>query len=546
MRVLTGESGDDGAAGWARAVAEWAVVTAAFAAAAAWPTPDVNEAVYLTKARHAADPGWGRGDFFLETPDAHGIFYVVAGPLAAAMPLPEAAWIGRVAGWALLAIGFRKATVPLIPSAAYRVLAALLFSFALRNTTAAGEWVIGGCEAKVFAWAAALGCIGAVSAARFPEACFRGGIATAFHPIVGGWTLVATLVTWLVELRRPAAMSDSSTGTTLHKGWKAAALMAGGAAAAAAGLVPALGLTAGVDAATRAAATKIYVVERLSHHLLPRTFADGMIARHLLAAAAWWLLSRMLAPTPARRRIALLTWASLGISATGVAISLVEPWAPTITYSLLRYYWFRLADVMVPFALATACAEALADSEACGRVMPWRPVWLRAAVVGLLVVDLAVQSLHWPLPGRTNVMARADSKVAAAAWADICDWVRDHTAADSCFLTPRGAASFTWRTGRREVVSWKNSPQDAASLVAWRQRIVDCFSRTGSLVEMERSTATLGPERLQAVAERYGADHLIAPLDAPLVDAIPGERLHANSVYAVYRLTPPRADRPSH
>ncbi|MFM7245268.1 MAG: DUF6798 domain-containing protein, partial [Planctomycetaceae bacterium] len=535
----TGESGDGGTAGWARAVAECAVVTAVFAAAAAWPAPDVNEAVYLTKARHAADPDWGRGDFFLETPDAHGIFYLVAGPLAASLPLPQAAWVGRVAGWALLAIGFRQATVPLISWASVRVLAALLFSFALRNTTAAGEWVIGGCEAKVFAWAAALGCIGAVGVARFPEACLRGGIATAFHPIVGGWTLVATLVTWLVELRRPAAMSDSSAGTALHKGWKAAALMAGGAAAAAAGLVPALGLTAGVDAATRAAATKIYVVERLSHHLLPRTFADGMIARHLLAAAAWWLLSRVVSPTPSRRRVAVLTWASLGISAAGIAISLLEPWAPTITYSLLRYYWFRLADVMVPFALATAFAEALSCDAACGRLTSWRPAWLRAAVVGLLAVDLAVQSLHWPLPGRTAVTARADSKVAAVAWADICDWVRDHAPADACFLTPRGAASFTWRTGLREVVSWKNSPQDAASLVAWRQRIVDCFSRSGSLVEMERSTASLGPERLREVAERYGADHAIVPLDAPLVDAIPGERLHANGTYAVYRLTPP-------
>jgi len=540
MRDLTGESGSGGAAGWARAVAECAVVTAAFAAAAAWPTPDVNEAVYLTKARHAADPDWGRGDFFLDTPDAHGVFYLVAGPLAAAVPLPQAAWIGRVAGWALLAIGFRQATVPLIASPWYRVLAALLFSFALRTTTAAGEWVIGGCEAKVFAWAAALGCIGAVVASRFPEACFRGGMATAFHPIVGGWTLVAAATTWLVERGRPGEAAESSCGgADGRSGFKRAAWIGCGVAAAALGVVPALGLTAGVDAVTRAEGTRIYVVDRLSHHLLPRTFADGMIARHLLAAAAWWLLSRLVPPTPARRRIAVLTWASLGISAVGIAISQLEPLAPTITYGLLRYYWFRLADVMVPFALATAFVEALADTAACSRLTSWRPAWLRAAVVGLLAVDLAVQSLHWPLPGRTTVAARADSKVVASAWADICTWVREHTPPDACFLTPRGAASFTWRTGRREVVSWKNSPQDATSLVAWRQRIVDCFSRSGSLVEMERSTASLGPERLKQIAERYGADHLIVPIDAPLVEAIPGEWLYANGTYAVYRLSPP-------
>jgi hypothetical protein len=156
--------------------------------------------------------------------------------------------------------------------------------------------------------------------------------------------------------------------------------------------------------------------------------------------------------------------------------------------------------------------------------------------ISLLAIDLGLQTLHWPLTGRDLVVPRADAKLAAAAWADICDWVADHTPPDACFLTPRGSASFTWRTGRREVVSWKNSPQDAASLVEWRKRIVDCFSRSGSLAEMERSTVSLGPDRLREVATRYGADHAIVPLDAPLVESFPGERLHANGTYAVYRL----------
>jgi hypothetical protein len=539
MRAAEDESGGGGAAAWGRAVAECLLVAAAFAASGAWPAPDVNEAVYLTKARHAADPAWGRGDFFLETPDAHGVFYLLMGPLAASVPLDQAAWIGRIAGWLLVAVGFRQATLPLLPSGWARLLAALLFSVALRHTTAAGEWVIGGCEAKVFAWAAALGGIGAVAADRFPAACCACGVATAFHPIVGGWSLVATAVTWGVERMRAGQSADRPRPGGGWASWRDVALISGGVAAAAAGVVPALQLTAGVDAATRAAATKTYVVERLSHHLLARTFADGMIARHLLAVAVWWLLCFMVPATPARRRVTVFTWAALGISAAGVAVSLLEAWAPETAYAVLRYYWFRLADVAVPFALATTVAAALADGRSAARLAAGRPAWLVAAVVGLLAIDLAVQSRHWPLPGRTAVAPRADNKLAADGWADICGWVREHTPPDACFLTPRGAASFTWRTDRREVVSWKNSPQDAASLVAWRKRIVDCFSRSGSLVEMERSTVSLGPDRLREVAERYAADHVIVPLDAPLIETIPGERLHANESYAVYRLSGP-------
>lgn len=539
MHGATVESGAGGAAALARSLGECLVVTAAFAAAGAWPTPDVNEAVYLTKARHAADPAWGRGDFFLETPDAHGVFYLVAGPVAAALSLEDAAWLGRVAGWGLLAVGFRQATRPLLASPWLRVLAAVVFSLALRTTTAAGEWVIGGCEAKVFAWASVLVGVGAVVSARFPAACFWCGFATAFHPIVGGWALVASGVTWLVM--RPTA--DRSTGGERRPldghHWANALLIGAGLAAAAAGVVPALGLTAGVDAATRAAATKIYVVDRLAHHLLPRTFADGMIARHLLAVAVWWLLTRFVPATLPGRRLAVFTWAALGISASGIAVSFLEPWAPAMAYSLLRYYWFRLADVAVPFALATTIAAAIGDDRVCRHLTGMRPAALRLAVVGLMGIDLALQSWHWPLPWRAAVPARADNKLVASAWADICDWVQEHTPADACFLTPRGAASFTWRTERREVVSWKNSPQDAASLVEWRKRITDCFSRSGSLAEMERSTVSLGPERLRDVAKRYAADHVIVPLDAPLIDTIPGERLHANGTYAVFRLALP-------
>jgi hypothetical protein len=73
--------------GIVRFALELTVVTAIFAAAGAWPTPDTNEAHYLSKARHAFDPSWGGGDFFLESREAHGVFYRLLGPLAAAMPL---------------------------------------------------------------------------------------------------------------------------------------------------------------------------------------------------------------------------------------------------------------------------------------------------------------------------------------------------------------------------------------------------------------------------------------------------------------------------
>jgi hypothetical protein len=548
------EAAADGVSWWRR-LAEVAAITALFAAAGAWPVPDVNETVYLTKARHAADPGYAAGDFFLETPDAHGVFYLVMGPLAAALSLDAAAWIGRLAGWLALAIGFQHLALPLLGGAAARgtfarIAAAALFSAGLRFTSASGEWVLGGCEAKVFAWALVVGGLGELVRGRFARAwCLMGG-ATAFHPIVGGWAMLAAAVSaapwWptpvgplararrLPGVSRPAVAGSRGLGGSGVPGM-AAVLLVVGVALAAAGVVPAILLSAGADAATRAEAARIYVAERLPHHLLPRTFAAGFVPRHVLAILAWWLLERLAAAGPARARLTRFTLAALGISLAGLVIAAFEPWAPATVQGLLRFYWFRLADVAVPLALAISAAAVLADDATCRRLFPVSPALIRGLAGLLLLADLAAESSHWPFPGRA-LTARSDSKVEAAAWVEICGWVREHVPPGTCVLTPRGAASFTWRTGLPEVVAWKNSPQDAASLVEWRRRMTDCFSLDGTLRDMERSTAALGAARLREVADRYGARLAIVPLDAPGLAELPFERLHANDRYVVLQL----------
>jgi hypothetical protein len=538
----TGENvAADRGPGWFGAVLETGLILLVFAAFGAWPVPDVNETVYLTKARHHADPSWGHGDWFLGTTDAHGAFYLLFGPIAAALPLEQAAWVGRWLGWLALAVGFRAAVAPLLTTVWSRILAAPLFTLALGGTTMAAEWVIGGCEAKVFSWGLLLGAVGAWFRGRWPWAWLLAGAATALHPVVGGWGAIAML--GMTGAARLGLIRDAAVGPAgpaqPRRAW-IWLLPVAAVALAAWGIVPAISLTTGVDAESRALADRIYVVERLPHHLLPRTFTEPFVSRHLLAVLVWLLLLPATPATAAWGRCRGLVAVALGISLAGWLIAALEPWAPDLTWRLLRFYWFRLADGLVPLGLAAAAAALLADTAACRRCLPGRVTAIRAVAILGLAIHLVLQSVHWPLPGRTGLLPRSDAKVQGAAWADICRWVRDETPADACFITPRGAASFTWRTGRREVVCWKNSPQDAASLVEWRKRIMDCFSIDGrSIVDLERSTAVIGAERMRQLAETYGADHAIVPLDLRCVADLPFERLHANDAFAVYRLVPP-------
>ena len=509
---------------------EVVLMTAIFAAAGAWPTPDTNEAHYLARARHSWDRSWGAGDFFLESPEAHGVFYRLLGPLAASLPLDQAAWIGRWLGWGSLAAGFSFLAAALLPTTGARILAAALFSLAARHTPAAGEWVIGGCESKVFAWALVLVGVGWFVRGRSAVAWAWLGAATALHPLVGGWAMVALVPAAVIDLYGKGRWPGGRGVVTVT-----GMALAAGVGLAALGVVPALGLSAGTDSAERTRATFTYVVERLPHHLLVRTFAEGLVARHCLAILLWWLLLPLAEKSTSRSRLAVFTTASLGVSLAGCAVSLLELAWPSAAHALLRFYWFRLADGIVPLALALVATAALV--EGLGGTVRRRLGWI--AIIGMLAVDLAFESRHWPLPGRAGLLARADQKVQAAAWRDVCAWVRDHAPADACFLTPRGATSFHWYTGRREVVNWKDIPQDARSILAWRERIVACFSVDGSLKSLVTSTAALGPDRLLAAAGKYGADHIIVPVNALEPFPLPGEPLHVAGGYAVHRLDPP-------
>src|SRR5207244_3162725 len=128
------------------------LIFAVFFIQGAWPAPEVNEPHYLSKARHYWDPSWCAGDFFCNTADAHQMFYWSFGWISRALPLPALAWCGRLLTWALLAWAWRRLSIALVNVRWFSVLSAALAVMLIARTNMAGEWLIGGVEAKGFAY----------------------------------------------------------------------------------------------------------------------------------------------------------------------------------------------------------------------------------------------------------------------------------------------------------------------------------------------------------------------------------------------------------
>ncbi len=513
------------------ALAETGAVFLVFAIHGAWPVPEVNEPHYLGKAIHYWNPTWIPQDFFLDSADTHKLFYFAVGWLSLFLSPTALAWTGRVATWALMAWGWQRLNSAVLRRPWYCVLTAALLVGLIDRFHMAGEWLVGGVEAKGFAWALVFFGLDALLRSRWNLAWLLLGGAAAFHVLVGGWAVVAAGAAWLAAGPRRAPLRTMWPG------------LVGGLALALVGVVPAIRLTWGVDPAVVREANRIYVFERLAHHLDFLSFDLGFRIRFLALAAATFLLLRTPPRSERLRALQGFFFGALGIAGVGAVMSVVLRGAPDIQAALLRFYWFRLADVVVPATAALAMGYCVADHLRTRR--RWGSVWLAVTLV-LAVMHLGpllVLRVQPAVPPAFRVhedrwRSPQDQLADYVAWREACAWVAHSGAVepDARFLTPRLNQTFKWYARRSDVVTQKDVPQDAASIVEWWQRMTDIYG-TGSDEPGRRwhgSLARRSPAKVVDLARKYGADYLLTDAKPRL----PLEIAHRNRRFTIYRLPP--------
>jgi len=497
----------------------------------AWPVPDVNEPYYLGKAIHFWNPDWIPEDTFLDSADTHEVFYFTFGWLSLLLAPLWVAWAGRLATWALLAWAWRRLSFAFLPLRWFSILTAALFVCLLERFHMAGEWVVGGVEAKGFAYVLVFLGLEAVVRNRWNRAWLLFGGASAFHVLVGGWSVVAAAVGWLVL--RPRGHTLRSMGPAL----------AGGFVLSLPALIPCLRLTWGVDPDIVRRAHEIYVFDRLAHHLVPRSFPPGFVDRFLLLLVLLGLLEAITPVDARRRRLRAFVVGVLAIAGVGLGISLLEGASRTLVAGLLRFYWFRLSDVVVPLAVALVGTRYAVHTLVADRRKGRWALAVAVLIAGLHVGGYAAKRVFPAVPRADRVHEGADRAVQVyryAVWRDACAWIAEsgRIPRDARFLTPKTSQTFKWYAGRSEVLTWKDVPQDARSIVEWWEALHAIYATPSpyggyrwhnSLAE---SLAFKGPERMRQLAQTYQADYVLTVrwprLPLPVV--------YENRGYVIYRL----------
>ena len=460
-----------------QSILETLLIFAVFCLHGGWPVPEVNEPYYLGKAIHFWNPQWASADWFLHTADSPVVFYFTVGWLALFLKPTAFAWTLRLLTWFLLAWSWQRLSRAVVPQAWMSVLSATLFVFLLQHYNMAGEWVVGGAEAKGFAFVAVFLALEAMVEGYWNRMWLLLGVGAAFHILVGGWAAVAAGAVWMLANWNRAAdgpqQSRLSSFILRPSSWIAplvAFLLA------LVGLVPAVLLNHGVDPATAKDAAEIYVFQRFPHHLNPAKFwDDGFVPPFLLTVGLWLLLGRTVVGNPGARRLWGFTAAAAVIGLIGVTISIMRYHDPKMAAGWMRFYWYRLVDVAVPLAVALLSVRWFSERKmraAMAAVVAVSALHVADCVVLKLFsappfADRQIDGEAWRsaclwVAGRGEGpqftrQPRADKLRNYSQWLDVCRWASDpvHTPPNARFLIPRLAGTFKWYAERGEVVNWK-------------------------------------------------------------------------------------------
>lgn len=514
---------------------------------AAWsllrvPIPAVNEPHYLCKAKHFWNPQWCAGDLFLESSNPHLAFYAAFGWLTGFLPLEATAVVARCICLLVVAIGWQRMTTSLTGHHWSGLVAMPVFLLLQSLGNWSGEWLVGGAESKVIAYGFLFWAIGAWMSGRVLETGLTAGLAVAFHPVVGGWGVIAAGLASAPGLLRTGFRFLPWTDSSL----RILPLLAGALLLlliSLPGVIPAVTSIASGDPRMDLAATHLQVAHRLSHHLDPMQFPLTAHRYFGLLIVIWLLLLRMAvlqgsstdAGEAEQQRRARKQWwnwfvmATLLIALAGVLVA----WGPRPLKEmpgyewrirLLKFYPFRLADLMVPVAVSLVCADEI--------VRCWRTVAAPGSPGELLRgLSLAgagfIVSLAIPGPDRNPSRLSPSQE---RDWIAACTWIREQTPVSAVVYSMDQDWGVKWYGHRPEYVNYKDCPQDAPSLIEWNRRLWAMTRWKGNAMQDE----LVRDDELRELHARTGITHLICRRFGPFV-SVPA---YGNQTFRIYSIAP--------
>ena len=422
-----------------------------------------NEVDVLPLAKQFVDPTWMSSDWYLNTETNYRyLFQLIFGSCIVHLGFLVTSIMGRLLCYALVAYGLVLLGQKLGLRLSYLLLAIIIITYQGSFQGAiAGEWFVGGLEAKAVAYGLIMIAIPLMLNRNYIWMTLLLGVATSFHVLVGGWAFITTLG-WLSI--RPQAR--------LFKLGKQIWLLLLIYIASSAFAIPAtLHQLLTPSPVGNISSSFIYVFLRLPHHLNPISWHPILWLKFLVYLVVWIFCMISLKKnadsqgwnreTDARFELAEFTLIALIPFMAGIAISFFDRQG-----QWLQYYPFRFGDVMLPL---TTCLLVSCSLQNQLSFQKYKFRFLLAALLGCIFftqigvfTQRAIAYQNFP----------AQQQNVNHQWKLMSKWIHNHTEKDAIIIShPWKLDNFTWLTERATIVKLKMFPQTPSAIVEYYERL---------------------------------------------------------------------------
>ncbi len=495
-----------------------------------------NEVDVLPLAKQFSEPSWIASDWYLNIETNYRyLFQVIFGFLIVHWGFLATSIVGRLICYVLVAYGLVLLGQKLGLRLAYLLLATIVVTYqGSWQGAVAGEWFVGGLEAKAIAYGLILLAIPLMLNRRYLIMAGLLGLATSFHVLVGGWAFL-TVLGWLSFRPKERLFKLGNSIWLLLLIYMAAGVFA---------IPTALQQILASTPSGNISSSFIYVFLRLPHHLNPLAWHPIFWVRLLvyLVILPWCMLSLKRQadaqgwdnPDYARFELAEFTLIALIPFVAGLAIAFIDDRG-----QWLQYYPFRFGDMMLPLttSLLVAC-----NLQGKFSIQNYKWHFLLLALLGCILftetgvfTQRAIAYQDFP----------AQQQDVNPQWKSMSDWIKFNTEQDAIIIShPWKLANFTWMTERATIVKLKLFPQTKQSIVEYYQRLNDLSA--GALAEIyfgdepldQRKTVKaisngfshLNTEQVKKLMTKYQSDYFLTEesqnLNLPVV--------HTQTPYVLY------------
>jgi hypothetical protein len=359
--------------------------------------------------------------------------------------------VGRLISYLLIAMSIHR-LLRIINGKSYNAisyLALVLFFIFFPTGNGAGEWMVGGLETKVFAYAFSILALAMFLEKRMQLGFLFAGLTLSFHLLIGIYSLFCLIPIFFFNQR--------NTKNFYLDAVKAFPIFIITGSIGIYGIVHQLFFS---ENSASNIGWDIYVNLRVPHHTLPNFFSFKLWIKMVI----FTVINIGFIIKLRNQKIKLISYYAL-FSVIISLIGIIVFWFSDANHNL-KYYFFRFSDIILPLITLLNVSYFLNEKT---KKYPRKAQNILSYTACVIMLLFSVPKAKYFTANFTsnNIKFKAHTSDDVA----MENWVKNNTDNTKTFIVPPNMSFFYINFERSAFVTWKHSPQNEADILEWYCRL---------------------------------------------------------------------------